>query len=106
MRIIILSLFFLMLTACVQSPTHNTEVVDDRPGVTFQLQSSAAKSYELKVDGVSYGKVSQYQAGKNRLRMIDGAHTIELFKGDRKVFSEKIYLGSGTSRIIKVGNYE
>lgn len=106
MRIFLLALLLLTLTACVQSPTRSTEVVDDRPGVAFELQSSAAKMYELKVDGVSYGKISQYQAGKSRLRIVDGSHTLELFVGNKKVFSEQVYLGAGTNKIIKVGDYE
>ncbi len=106
MRVLLFAVFFLTLTACVQSPTHNTQVVDDRPSVAFELQSSAAKTYELKVDGLSYGKVSQYQAGKKRLRIVDGLHTLELFSGTKKVFSEKVYLGAGTSKIIKVGHYD
>lgn len=101
-----MAVFFLTLTACVQSPTHSTQVVDDRPSVAFELQSTAAKTYELKIDGVSYGKVSQYQAGKERLRIVDGSHTLELFSGTKKVFSEKVYLGAGTHKMIKVGDYD
>ncbi len=106
MRIFLLAVLLLTLTACVKSPTRSSEVVDDRPAVAFELQSSAAKTYELKVDGVSYGKISQYQAGKSRLRIVDGSHTLELFVGNKKVFSEQVYLGAGTNKIIKVGDYE
>src|SRR5690554_3912324 len=106
MRVLIASLFIVLLSACVQTPTHNTQVVDDRPGLAFELQSSSAKSYELRVDGVSYGTVGQYLAGENRLRIIDGSHQVELFSGNDVVYSQTVYLGAGSNRILKVGNYE
>lgn len=106
MRFLLVSVFALMLSACVQTPTQNTQVVDDRPGLAFELSSSAAEAYELKVDGVSYGRVEQYLAGENRLRIIDGSHLVELRKGGDVVFTQKVYLGAGSNRILKVGNYE
>lgn len=106
MRLLIVSVFALMMAACVQTPTRNTEVVDDRPGLTFELFSSAAESYELKVDGVSYGRVGQYLAGENRLRIIDGSHMVELVSKGQVVFTQKVYLGAGSNRILKVGDYE
>jgi hypothetical protein len=106
MRFLIVSVFALMLAACVQTPTRNTQVVDDRPGLAFELASSAAEAYELKVDGVSYGRVGQYLAGENRLRIIDGSHVVELENNGEVVFTQKVYLGAGSNRILKVGNYE
>src|SRR5690554_4878716 len=104
--LLIVSLFLVLLSACVQTPTQTTEVVDDRPGLAFELHSSAARSYELKVDGVSYGPVGQYLAGENRLRIIDGKHHVELLSGNKVVYSQTVYLGAGSNRILKVGNYE
>lgn len=106
MRVLIVSVFVLMLAACVQTPTRNTQVVDDRPGLAFELSSPSAENYELKVDGVSYGRVGQYLAGENRLRIINGSHLVELVNGGQTVFTKKVYLGSGSNRILKVGNYE
>ena len=106
MRFLIVSVFALMLSACVQTPTQNTQVVDDRPGLAFELASSAAEAYELKVDGVSYGHVGQYLAGDNRLRIIDGSHVVELENNGELVFTQEVYLGAGSNRILKVGNYE
>jgi len=106
MRFLIVSVFALMLSACVQTPTQNTQVVDDRPGLAFELSSSAAEAYELKVDGVSYGRVGQYLSGENRLRIIDGSHVVELENNGEVVFTQEVYLGAGSNRILKVGNYE
>ncbi|WP_404418743.1 hypothetical protein [Marinospirillum sp.] len=107
MKYLMILMLAVFLAGCVQSPTHNTQVVDDRPGLAFELLSSSAKVYELKVDGVSYGRVDQYLAGENRLRIIDGSHRIELFDRQGKVvYSQRVYLGSGSNRILKIGNYE
>lgn len=106
MKTLITLLVLITLTACVQTPTHNTQVVDDRPGLAFELSSIAAEYYELHVDGISYGYVGQYQAGENLLRIIDGTHQIELFSDGKVVFAKEVYLGAGSNRILKVGNYE
>ncbi len=106
MRVLIISLLAVFLAACVQTPTQKTQVVDDRPGLAFELSSSSAEAYELKVDGVSYGRVGQYLAGENRLLIIDGTHQVELLSDGNVVFSQSVYLGAGATRILKVGDYE
>lgn len=106
MRVLLALMISLILAGCVQPPTKNTEVVDDRPGLAFELASPEAKYYELKIDGVSYGSVEKYIAGKSRLRIIDGTHQVELINDGRVVFSKKVYLGSGSNRILKVGSNE
>lgn len=106
MRVLIVSLLAVFLAACVQTPTQKTVAVDDRPGLSFDLSSSAAEAYELKVDGVSYGRVGQYLAGENRLLIIDGTHQVELLSDGNVVFSQSVYLGAGVTRILKVGDYE
>ena len=104
MRYLLIVIMSLMFVGCVQTPTQSTQVVDDRPGLAFQLLNDTSGTLELKIDGVSYGAVSQYLAGENRLRIIDGSHLIELIKSGEVVFREQVYLGSGSDRIIKVGN--
>ena len=106
MRILLVLLAALILSSCVQRPTQNTQVVDDRPGLAFDLASSEAETYELKVDDVSYGNVGQYLAGENLLKLVDGTHHVELVSDGEPVFSRKVYLGAGSSRILKVGDYE
>lgn len=105
-RLLIVSMVCLMLAACVQTPTRSTEVVDDRPGLAFEVHSVAAEFYELRVDGVSYGFVRQYLAGENLLKIIDGTHQVELLSDGQVVYQKQVYLGAGTNRILKVGNYD
>ncbi|WP_347331756.1 hypothetical protein [Marinimicrobium locisalis] len=103
MKYAVIAALFMLLVGCVQSPTQNTQVVDDRPGLTFSLANEAATEYELQVDGISYGAVGQYQEGENVLRLIDGTHRVELIAGGEVVYSQKVYLGAGVNRVIKVG---
>ncbi len=106
MRILLALLICFTLTACVQSPTRNTQVVDDRPGIAFELPSVASEYYELRIDGVSYGYVGQYQAGENLLNIIDGTHQVELFSDGKVVYHQEVYLGAGVNRILKVGAHD
>lgn len=106
MKTIAFSFILLLLTACVQSPTHTTNSLDDRPGIVFDLTSSKAASYELKIDGLAYGKLRQYKKGKTRLRVIEGTHLVEILNKQTVIYSEKMYLGAGIDRIIKVPAHE
>lgn len=94
----------LVMVGCVQSPTKETRVVDDRPGLTFELQSPETRDHELFVDDVSYGPVSQYLQGESQLRLVDGSHRIKLVRSGEVTFSQRIYLGAGVNRVIKVGS--
>lgn len=105
MKIILVLFVALSLAACAKSPTRNTQVVDDRPGLAFEL-AEQSESYELKVDGVSYGRVGQYKAGENLLKIIDGTHQIELVSDGEVVYRKEVYLGAGSNRVLKVGDYE
>lgn len=106
MRVLLVSMVCLLLAACVQTPSRNTQVVDDRPGLAFEVNSVAAEYYELRIDGVSYGYVRDYLAGENLLKIIDGTHQVELLSDGKVVFQKEVYLGAGTNRILKVGNYD
>lgn len=106
MKYALITVLFLLLVGCVQSPTQNTQVVDDRPGLAFSLSNEGAADYQLKVDGISYGAVGQYLEGENLLKLVDGTHRVELLANGEVVYSEKVYLGAGVNRVIKVGTYD
>lgn len=106
MRILLALIICFTLTACSQAPTRNTQVVDDRPGIAFELPSVASEYYELRIDGVSYGYVGEYQAGENLLKIVDGTHQVELLSDDEVVYRKEVYLGAGVNRIFKVGPHE
>lgn len=103
MKYVLALLLTLTLVGCAQSPTTTTQVIDDRPGLTFDITTEAAKGYQLRIDGISYGEVGQYQLGENLLKIVNGTHHIELLNNGQVVFSQEVYLGSGVTRVIKVG---
>lgn len=106
MKLWFVLLICLVLAACVKQPTRNTQVVDDRPGIAFKLTSHPAAGYELQVDGVSYGRVGQFQEGESVLKIIDGTHQVKLLSGDKVVYEKEVYLGAGSNRILRIGSYE
>lgn len=95
----------LMMTACVKTPTRNTQVVDDRPGLAFKITDRSAADYIVRIDHVEYGKVREYEAGKRVLMLVDGTHQLELLRHQQVVYQTTIYLGAGSRRIINVGRY-
>lgn len=103
MKYLLVAVLLTALVGCVKAPTQNTQVVDDRPGLTFELAGESAAGYELIIDGVSYGAVGQYRQGENLLRLVGGTHRIEVLNNGRSVLTQKVYLGAGTNRVIKVG---
>ena len=102
MKYFVMILALSLLIGCVKTPTRNSTTVDDRPGITFNLHSKDARKYELKIDGISYGSVEQYQQGENLLRVVDGTHVVELFNGENVVLRKSVYLGAGVNRVIEV----
>ena len=102
MKPILLTVLLATLAGCVQVPTQTTEVVDDRPGLSFEFVDPAARDLELVVDGIAYGPVSQYQVGRSQLRLVDGTHHVQLLRGGAPAFTEKLYLGAGVDRTLKV----
>lgn len=94
----------LVLISCVQTPTKSTQVVDDRPRVAFDPVAVQGRisEYEVNIDGISYGPMSQYLVNKNVLPVVAGRHTIEISKGGNVVFRKVVVLGENTTRVIKV----
>lgn len=98
----------LLLLGCVQTPTHETTVVDDRPRVSFDVSALEQKpgAYYVRIDGIDFGSVEQYLRDKNALPLLPGQHTVEVLLEGNVVFSKKIYLGEKSVRVIKVVDYE
>lgn len=97
-------LLSLVLVACVQTPTQSTQVIDDRPRLAFEpigLQTEPAQ-YQIYVDGVSYGAMSEFLVDENALRIIAGRHLIEVKNSGQTIFSQDVFLGENSTRVIKV----
>lgn len=107
MKTLIAIVLAIGLVGCTQTPTQRTGVVDDRPRLAFEEQLPGdAKDYDVLIDGISYGPMSQYLANENALRVIPGSHQIEIKDGSKTVFTTKVFLGASSTRIITVTDYE
>lgn len=108
MRIIIAALLLICLTACVDMPKKTTQVIDDRPLISFDTGAWGKKAAGLTfwVDGIAYGAVNQYLVNDSALRIIPGRHLIQIRHNDVDIFSQEVVLGERTTRIIKVPPYE
>lgn len=105
-RIKIFSIVILMLslTACVTAkPVETQSTVDDRPLLFFVSDNSAAPgAIGIYVDGLHMGDAHEYLNNKRGLAVLPGTHLIELRRNSATLLSEKIYIGSGTSKTLVV----
>lgn len=78
-----------------------------RPRLAFEEYLDGTPSdYEVVIDGISYGSMSQYLVDENALRIVEGTHLIEIVDGARIVFSTQLFLGASTTRVVKVVDHE
>ncbi|WP_341937515.1 hypothetical protein [Marinimicrobium sp. C2-29] len=108
MKYLLAILTFALLTACVQTPTERTEVVDDRPRLAFEVihLSESPDQYDVYIDQLRHGALNEYLLNENTLRVTDGRHLIEVKRGNETVFSQNVYLGANNTRIIKVQEHD
>lgn len=108
MRAVALIFISVMLFGCVQTPTQTTEIVDDRPRVSFDVGALENKLhlYDVRIDGIVYGSVEQYQRDKNTLPLLPGQHVVEVLLNGDVIFKKDVFLGENSTRIIKVIHYE
>lgn len=104
MKLFAVLLLSLALVACVQTPTQTTQVIDDRPRLAFEPIGLPADSaqYQIYVDGVSYGPMNEFLVDESALRIIAGRHLIEVKNAGRIIFSQDVFLGENSTRVIKV----
>jgi hypothetical protein len=108
MKYLLMIFGFVFLTACVNTPTERTEVVDARPRLAFETSNlkEPAKQYELYIDGLLHGSLNKFQADKNALRVTEGRHLIEIKRAGSTVFSQDVYLGTNSTRVLKVTEHD
>ena len=108
MKFILPLILVFFFSGCVDMPVQQTQMVDDRPRLTFEASSLGRQvdNYELVIDSVSYGSLGQYLVNENALRIIDGSHQIEVRSGGKTVFSQSVFLGENVTRVVKVTVYD
>ena len=92
------------LTACISAkPVETQNTVDDRPLLFFVSEGSytpVAGELKVYVDGLYMGGVDKFLNTKTGLAIVPGTHIVEVRRNDVSVYSEKIYVGSGTNKTI------
>lgn len=108
MRLLIAIFAVLCLAGCVDTPVQSSQVVDDRPRLTFDtsLLGDDVSAYEVVIDGVNYGSINQYQTTEATMRIVSGSHKISVVYGGQVVYETKVYLGENSTRVIKVTPYD
>lgn len=90
------------LTGCVQMPTENHSVVDQRPQISFQLANESQAAARVLVDRLDMGAVGDYSAGKSALRVLPGSHVIEVRLGNQQLLNERLYIADGVARTLRL----
>lgn len=88
----------LLLFGC-SYPTSGVRVLDDRPSIV--IQGAPMESF-LFVDGLNMGKASLYNGLERALLIEPGTHQIEVMSQGNVIHSERVFLGNGELKTIKV----
>ncbi|MFB1072247.1 hypothetical protein [Vibrio diabolicus] len=92
-----------LITGCVQMPTTKSIAVDNRPQLTFKnTTNNSPNDYSIFIDGLDNGSIAPFSNGTKALRVLPGTHLIEIYKGDKLISSQKIYVGDGVTKEVIV----
>ncbi len=92
-----------LATGCVQMPTTESKTVDNRPQLIFKHSTNdSLDNYIIFVDGLNNGSIEPFSNGKKALRVLSGTHLIEIYKGEKLISSQKIYVGDGVTKEVIV----
>ncbi|MAD52837.1 hypothetical protein [Idiomarina sp. UBA3162] len=95
----------LLTTACAYQPHQETQVVDDRPQISFvwQYDNIEAEQAEVYVDGQRFGSVAEFAYPESSVPVLIGEHVIEVRHGTTVLYSKRDYFGESTSYKLEVG---
>jgi hypothetical protein len=94
----LLVILIILIAGCAY-PTTSTRTVDDRPSIAIQ---GAPRGAMLFVDGLNMGEAQQYNGKPKALLLETGTHVVEVRDQERTFLSEKVFLGSGTTKALSV----
>jgi hypothetical protein len=88
------------LSGCVQMPTEEQSVVDQRPQIAFRITNSTLPPAQLRVfvDNLDMGSADRYLEGKGALRVLAGTHIVRVENQGRVVLNETVYVADGVAR--------
>jgi len=99
-RLFIIIIFSMMILVygCAY-PTSSVRVPDERPSIVIQ---NAPKSAILFVDGLNMGLANRYNGRPGALLLEPGTHMLEVKNEGKVLLSEKVFLGGGEMKELKV----
>jgi hypothetical protein len=94
----------LLTTACAYQPHQETQVVDDRPQISFvwQYDNIDAEQADVYVDGQRFGTVAEFAYPANSVPVLIGEHVIEVRHGNTVLYSKRDYFGENMSYKLEV----
>jgi hypothetical protein len=93
-------LLFVFAAGC-SYPTTSVKTLDTRARIGIVNASPTAA---LLVNGVLIGQAAAYNSETAALAVSPGSNLIEVKDGERVVYSQKLFLGEGTSKTITLPN--
>lgn len=88
---------------CIQLPTEVSAVVDTRPRLSFEAPAYAdTENWQVFVDDLFVGNVSQFIRGQSALRVLPGSHTVRVVRPGLAPIEERIYVGDGVAKTITI----
>ena len=99
MRLLLIIFIMITLIAGCAYPTTTVRAVDDRPSIAIQ---GAPKDAILYVDGLNMGPADTYDGKPQVLLLETGKHKVEVKSQNQTLLSEKVFLGSGSTKILSV----
>ncbi len=96
-------LSFIALTGCVNTPTANVQVKDDRPLIMF---IGAKHDDVVFIDGIQMGEASQFSAGDAALRIEPGTYNMQVKRAGVTVLNKTFYVADGVSKTFTLGDYK
>jgi hypothetical protein len=97
-RLLVFSFITLLVYGC-HYPTSEVRVLDDRPTIVIQ---NAPKGAFLFVDGLNMGQARLYDGREKALVLEPGTHEIEVTSQGNVIHSERVFLGDGELKTLKV----
>lgn len=99
----LLALAAVLFSSCIQMPTEKQQSVDLRPQLSFAVNPGSPQgNFEVYVDGLAMGPVSNFLVGQQALRVLPGTHVIRIMSGQTVIKEERIYVGDAMTKVITV----
>jgi hypothetical protein len=99
MKRLLVFFFITLLVYGCHYPTSEVRVLDDRPSIVIQ---NAPIGAFLFVDGLNMGQARLYDGRERALLVEPGTHKIEVMSQDNVIHSERVFLGDGELKTLKV----